>query len=52
MEDNPVSIFVLEPCHIDGLLDDRVSIWVMGRLAEVEFLYENGPSYGVLSMAM
>lgn len=41
MEDNSVSIFVLEPRHIDTLLDDRVSIWVMGHLAEVEFLYAN-----------
>ena len=49
MEDNPVSIFVLEPRHIDSLLDDRVSIWVMGRPAEIELLYENGLSYGVLS---
>jgi len=37
MEDNTVSIFVLEPRHIDSLLDDRVLIWVMGHPAEVEF---------------
>ena len=48
MEDDPVSIFVLEPCHIDSLLDDRVSIWVMGRPAEFELLDENGLNYGVL----
>ena len=39
MENNPVSIFVLEPRHIDCLLDDRVLIWVMGHPAEVGFLY-------------
>lgn len=38
MEDNTVAIFVLEPRHIDSLLDDRVLIWVMGHPAEVEFL--------------
>ena len=39
MENNPVSIFVLEPRHIDCLLDDRMSIWLMGHPAEIEFLY-------------
>jgi hypothetical protein len=48
-EDNPVSVFALKPCHIDSLLDDRVSIWVMGGPAEFELLYENGPNYDVLS---
>ena len=39
MEDNSVSIFVLEPRHIDSLLNNRVLIWVMGHPTEVEFLY-------------
>jgi len=54
MEDNPVSIFVLEPRHIDSLLDDRVLIWVMGYPTEVEFLYADGAQlrYAVNGYAM
>jgi len=41
-EDNPVSVVVLKPRHIDGLLDDRVSIWVMRSPANVSFLHAEG----------
>ena len=41
-EDNPVSVLVLKPCHIDGLLNDRVSIWVMRSPANVGFLHAQG----------
>jgi hypothetical protein len=39
MEDNPVVILALEPHHVDGLLDDRVSIWVLRNTANIDFLY-------------
>jgi hypothetical protein len=42
MEDDPVTILVLEPRDIDGLLNDWVSIWVMRGPANVGFLYASG----------
>jgi len=39
MEDNPVSILVLKPDHIDSFLDNRVSIRVLRRPANVGLLY-------------
>jgi hypothetical protein len=43
-EDNPVSVVVLKPRQIDGLLDDRVSIWVMRSPTNVGFLHAEGVS--------
>ena len=39
MEDNPVSILVLKPHHIDSLLDDRVLVRVLRSPANVGLLY-------------
>lgn len=39
VEDDPVIILVLEPRHIDSLLDDWMSIREMRSPAEVGFLY-------------
>ena len=39
MKDNPVSVLVLKPHHINNLLDDRVPIWVMRSPANVGILY-------------
>ena len=41
MEDNPISIIAVEPDHIDSLLDNRVSIWVMRSPTKVGFLDAN-----------
>jgi hypothetical protein len=41
MEDNPVSVFALEPHQIDNLVNDRVSVWMLTRPTNVGFLYAN-----------
>lgn len=39
VEDNPIIILVLEPRHIDSLLDDRMPIREMRSPAKIGFLY-------------
>jgi hypothetical protein len=38
IEDNPISVLALEPHQIDSLLNDRVSICVLTRPTDLEFL--------------
>jgi hypothetical protein len=38
IKDNPIVLLVLEPREIDNSLDSGITIWVMGRPAQVGIL--------------
>lgn len=38
MKDNPIVLLVLEPREVDDSLDNGITIWEMGRAAQVRVL--------------